>query len=328
MYNECSIVITTINEKTKAVEKFQQNNECKILLVGDKKSKHINDEENLEYLSMSRQAELGFEYFNHCPVNHYSRKNLGYLYAIKYGVDCIYDTDDDNIPMDNWQIPQFSCSQQISSGDRYLNIYNYFSDTHIWPRGYPLHKILTAGKLDIHESDIKHIGVWQGMADDDPDVDAIYRLVIGENTVFKQKSPVYLDKGTYCPFNSQNTFWTKKAFPFLYLPSTTSFRFTDILRGYIAQRLMWEQDMHIGFHEATVVQERNEHDFMIDFRDEVECYLGIETVCDVLDNLVLSPNDTDNLMTVYAELADRRIVDQSELVMLEAWIGDLLEVTQ
>ncbi|VDM75263.1 unnamed protein product [Strongylus vulgaris] len=43
-------------------------------------------------------AYLGFRLLSVSPENSYTRKNIGYLYAIKNGAKWIYDTDDDNKP--------------------------------------------------------------------------------------------------------------------------------------------------------------------------------------------------------------------------------------
>ena len=47
---------------------------------------------------MVDQLNSEFTIANLLPKNHYTRKNLGYLYAIKNGADAIIDTDDDNFP--------------------------------------------------------------------------------------------------------------------------------------------------------------------------------------------------------------------------------------
>ena len=52
----------------------------------------------------------------------------------------------------------------------------------------------------------------------------------------------------------------------MYLPAFVSFRFTDILRGYVAQRIMWDYGLRLGFLPPNVFQKRNEHDLMADFR--------------------------------------------------------------
>ena len=201
--------------------------------------------------------ELGYDLVDVCPYNHYTRKNIGYLYAIQHGADVIYDTDDDNLPYDDWRLYDFVCSRQIVSRLKFVNIYKYFTEELIWPRGYPLDDIHGRTTLGSEEISPVEVGIWQGLVDNDPDVDAIYRLAVNKEVRFEDNPPVVLERGYYCPFNSQNTFWSKRTFPYLYLPATTSFRFTDILRGYIAQRLLWEQNLHLGFTGATVYQERN-----------------------------------------------------------------------
>lgn len=62
---------------------------------------------------------------------------------------------------------------------------------------------------------------------------------------------------------------------------------TDIWRSFVAQRIAWENDWAILFHEATVWQERNEHNLMKDFTDEVSGYLHNEPIGDALGELSL-----------------------------------------
>lgn len=321
------IIITTINQKTKAVIQFEKMDDWHIVLVGDKKSPHIESSENLTFLSVEDQVKLGYKLSNLCPYNHYTRKNIGYLYAIQHGADIIYDTDDDNLPYDNWLIEKFSSSKQSASEEKFINIYKFFSQELIWPRGYPLDEINRAENLDIKDIEPVEIGVWQGLADIDPDVDAIFRLVLKKDIEFAQNPPISLAKSRYCPFNSQNTIWNKKAYPYLYLPATTSFRFTDILRGYIAQRLMWEQNLHLGFTKATVYQERNAHDFMKDFADEWECYLNVKPIVKLLDSFDLTDEPLVNLEKVYFWLAQENLIKQEEIAILQAWISDLKTLT-
>ena len=47
---------------------------------------------------------------------------------------------------------------------------------------------------------------------------------------------------------------------------------TDIWRSFVAQRILQENDWAVLFHAPTVSQERNEHDLMRDFADEVPGY--------------------------------------------------------
>lgn len=318
-----NIVITTINPKSKAIDRFSELLPAwHITLIGDKKSIHINDEKNIHFLSVDEQKQLPYETITATPFNHYSRKNIGYLFAMETGAETIYDTDDDNIPYPDWSDLAFEHTTYTESTSDYLNVYKLFSDEHIWPRGYPLDEIKVDADIKTHTSPIK-IGAWQGLADEDPDVDAIYRLVMGKEITFKKSEPVVLGKKLYCPFNSQNTLWHKSSFPLLYLPSTVSFRFTDILRGYIAQRLFWEQDRHLGFTKATVYQERNEHNLMKDFTDEITCYTEVKKVVDILNNLELGANHSKSLEKVYAALLEHNIVQKAEMERLYALLRDV-----
>jgi len=276
----------------------------------------------LIFLSIEEQKELGYELVDCCPYNHYARKNIGYIYAIKNGADIIADADDDNILYKSWSVPNFETDRYIESGKRFCNIYSYFSDEKIWPRGFPLGRIRTVSAYEIKQKHV-NIGAWQGLANLDPDVDAIYRLISNKKIKFNDRKPIALDKHLYCPFNSQNTFWSSKVFLYMYLPVTTSFRFTDILRGYIAQRLFWEHNLHLGFTGATVYQERNSHDLMQDFSDEIECYLNVEEIVSVLELLEFNDDPCLNLKYIYGKLAQRNYVTRYELQVLDAWLNDI-----
>ena len=96
--------------------------------------------------------------------------------------------------------------------------------------------------------------IQQGLVDDDPDVDAIYRLVLDLPFQFEPGASVALGPGAWCPFNSQNTSWWPEAYPLMYLPAYCSFRMTDIWRSFVAQRIAWVNGWSVLFHEATVRQ--------------------------------------------------------------------------
>ncbi|MGV7222864.1 MAG: STELLO glycosyltransferase family protein [Nitrospinales bacterium] len=320
------IVITTINPKSEGIGRFESFDDWKIVLVGDKKSQTIKSSGNLIFLSIEDQKDLGYKFFELCPYNHYARKNLGYLYAIEQGAEVIYDTDDDNIPYEHWSVPKFVCNSQYLSNKRFVNAYKYFSKELIWPRGYPLDEIHSEAFSHVTENESVDVGVWQGLADDDPDVDALYRLIISpsmqKSIKFERKEPIFLNRSQYCPFNSQNTLWNKELFPLLYLPATVSFRFTDILRGYLAQRCMWEKELYLGFCSATVYQRRNEHNLMKDFKDEIECYINTKSIVNLIDSIDLNQNLCDSLLKLYSELALSGYVKESEVTILKAWIED------
>jgi hypothetical protein len=251
---------------------------------------------------------------------------LGYLLAIQNGAEYIIDTDDDNIPKSTWQFPEFEEKfDNISEDVGFVNIYQLYTKQHIWPRGLPLNLISKQFHLEqyLTKKESK-IGIWQGLADEDPDVDAIYRLTSDDPCYFNDRKPVVLGKGTICPFNTQNTMIRKELFALLYLPTYVTFRFTDILRGLIAQPIMWLFEYKLGFVNATVVQKRNPHDYMADFISEIPMYQHVEKVIDVVSTAISNNLSIEaNLYNSYHSLLNHNIICDKEMLTLDAWLNDI-----
>jgi hypothetical protein len=169
------------------------------------------------------------------------------------------------------------------------------------------------------------VGIWQGLADEDPDVDAIYRLTDDSPTYFNTREPVVLANQVITPFNSQNTQFRKECFPLLYLPTSVTFRFTDILRGLVAQPILWCAGYSLGFTNATVIQRRNPHDFMRDFESEIPMYVNVERVIQVVSSVVKPTNSIgQNMHIAYENLLKENVITSDEMKTLDAWLDDLL----
>lgn len=323
------IVVTSIFPPTTGVRALAQLSDWQVVVVGDRKTPPEWEVDGVTYLSPEMQDELEFQTASLLPWNHYCRKMVGYLYAMSRGANVIAETDDDNIPTVDWMLPDFHGEYDIVEGDGFVNVYRLFSDALVWPRGFPLRRIrdaqaapAVAGPRNVD------IGIWQFLADDDPDVDAIFRLVFGTRVSFAERRPAVLDVGTVCPFNSQNTFFARPAFPLLYLPAFVTFRFTDILRGLVAQPALWAAGLRLAFGGATVRQERNEHDALRDFEDEIPMYLQTEAVLEAAQEVVSDARSIDgNLREVYARLEELGVVEPRELALLDAWLADVARVT-
>jgi len=329
--NENVVVITTIHGITDAVEGFLELDGWDTLLVGDKKtpSVAVNEYDRLYYLSVESQKQSPHSLPKELPYGHYCRKNVGYLEAIRRGYRRISDADDDNLPKEDWEKwPELNGTQEVVTSPRFPNVYQLFTDEHVWPRGYPLTEIRdgTDPETETRALEGKEVAVVQGLADGNPDVDAIHRLVFDDRIEFRNRDPVVLNENVYSPFNSQNTLWTRAAVPYLYLPVTVSFRFTDILRGYVAQRGLWAMGKRLAFRDANVTQHRNPHDLLADFKSEVPCYTQIETVIDALDSVTLDGSPLADLQQMYERLYETDIVDADELLSLDAWISDLQRI--
>lgn len=319
------IVITSIFPPTEAVKKFANIPGWQLIVVGDKKTPDDWRHDRVVYLSPDDQIKQGFSLVKDLPWNHYCRKMVGYLYAIKEGAEYIADADDDNLPLADWPAIPAKNTLDTLSDSKFVNIYENYTEEFVWPRGFPLNRILSSDKPSVRKSS-QNVAVWQFLANEDPDVDAIYRLTINKPIVFQKKEPVILDAGTVCPFNSQNTIFRKQAFPLLYLPAFVTFRFTDILRGFVAQPLLWQAGLRLGFGHATVVQERNPHDYLKDFESEVPVYVHGEEAVDIATAAVENGSSKPMaplLLAIYRNLRKRGIVSDAEVKLLQAWVSDL-----
>ncbi len=320
------IVITSIFNPTEAVLAFSKLDNYQLIVVGDKKTPEDWHCNNVDYISVKQQQNSDFELAKVLPYNHYCRKMLGYLKAIKNGAVYIVDTDDDNIPKDKWNFPEFEQKYDCTSEDRgFVNIYQLYTKQKIWARGLPLNLINRQFELekDLTAKNCK-VGIWQGLADEDPDVDAIYRLTNDTPCYFEEREPVVLSKGTISPFNTQNTIIRKELFPLMYLPTYVTFRFTDILRGLVAQPIMWLYGYQLGFINATVIQKRNPHDYMKDFISEIPMYQNCERVIELVSNSISSSESIEtNLYNAYKSLLNENIVCEKEMITLDAWLKDI-----
>jgi hypothetical protein len=248
------------------------------------------------------------------------------------GANIILDLDDDCSPNANFWLPRTrNQTARTSAGAGWVNVYRYFSEAQIWPRGFPLDQINDPvpefEALAIEEADCP---IQSGLTDGDPDVDAIYRLTLPLPQTFRPDRRLALKTASWSPFNTQNTAWWSVAFLLLYLPAFCSFRMTDIWRSFVAQRIAWANDWGILFHGPNITQQRNPHDLMRDFAEELPGYLNNTAICEGLGKLQIKPggeNLPDNLRVCYAELVRIGVIQERELTLLEAWIEDLRTVT-
>jgi hypothetical protein len=315
------IIITSINDITDAIIKFSKRNDWHVVVVGDTKSRAYTYP-NVTYLSIETQLGLAYDIVSSTPVNHYSRKNIGYLYAIKNGATSIYDTDDDTFPYDNWAERPFECNTVIG-GSKFINPYKFYTDEHAWPRGIDIAYIRNED-VYVKTNHSSSIGVWQGVIDGDSDFDAIYRLTINKPITFRSDNDVVVANNCYAPFNTQSTLWNPVFYALLYIPISVDFRFTDILRGYISQRIMWEYGYNVGFHSPNTYQIRNEHDYYKDFLGEITMYKSVPAVIRLLDEISLEGASIESdLVNVYTRLYSLGVVMECELCNLNNWISDL-----
>lgn len=337
---EKCVIITTINKPTEAILKHINNTEYNVIIVGDNKTP--DDYKNLHciYLDIASQKKLFPELSELLPYNHYCRKNLGYLYAIKKGYTIIYETDDDNIPYDNFDnVLQYNTSVKMitEQNNTWINIFKYFTNNaYIWPRGYPL-SLLKTQQDYIFEETNNTPSIINGLVENDPDVDALFRIVCNHQDSIKweMNKQVVISNKNVCVFNTQNTFWLNSyLFVSMLIPSSVSFRYCDILRGIICNIILKKTDNYMMYSSPNVIQNRNEHDLIQDFKSEIEMYIHNESILDFIDQDIVDQDDerfVDGnsgkkkyieylIKRIYQNLLDKNVIKQLDMDILNKWL--------
>lgn len=322
------VVITTISpQDSPGVLKlldFLEQNSLTAVVVADKKTPVWSNHPNIDFLSLEKQFDLWPNLSSKLPLNHYARKNLGYLRAAALGASSMLDTDDDNCPISNpWQF-EFE-NYRFNDFPSWINIYRYFGESDLWPRGLPLRCV----HEDLHSlrvaSESLEISCFQSIVDGDPDIDAIGRMLFPKQVVFADEFPVVLGSGI-CPTNSQATLWSGWLLPLLYLPSTATFRMTDIWRGLVMQPAIQALGGNTVFGKLGFYQVRNDHDLMKDFESEATGHLHSEEVSQVSRMTWNSGEYTRNAISIlsgmtniYKELVHREIISSEEMAIFNEW---------
>ena len=302
---------------------FQLANTCyaELVIIGDKKTP-VWDKSALpdfvHYFSVEDQIDKWPNLAKLLHFNHYARKNLAYLWAIENNVSILLDTDDDNSSeidvFDN--VP--NNFRSIDSEVEWVNAYGYFGKHEIWHRGLPLDEarkplsecIESPAGLDWH--------CFQSIVDGDPDLDAVGRMLYPESHYFENQAPLMLTGRNFCPTNSQATLWKKPILPLLYLPVTSSFRMTDIWRGIVLSGYMRESSLNTVIGKLGFRQDRNEHNLVKDFLDEVPGHEHNRLIRALSDNTwkeieSCKENWKQGILDVYKHLVDSELLQQLDL---------------
>ncbi|XP_064631139.1 uncharacterized protein LOC135489634 [Lineus longissimus] len=329
------VVVTTIFNLTDAVKDLLKMPKWCLVLVGDKKGPTtvVPSFPNLIFLDVAWQERCPYHICQHIPWNHFSRKNIGFMYAVANGAKWIYDTDDDNFPKFPVSEPLLDSSIKFDLIQVAGHVYNPYipyikPNTTFWPRGLPLDKI-----KDSNTKNMKVIGtvkpekvaVINYLAQTDPDVDAIYRLTQKIPFQFEMVEKYHaLPHYIMSPYNAQATMHAQFAFWGLLLPASVDGRVSDIWRSYFTQRLVWDTDGHIAFGPPYVNQIRNAHSYMVDFHNEMDVYYKASRLINFLVNWIpKTVSLAQNMIDLYTELYQIDIIGRTDIDLALAWIRDL-----
>lgn len=323
------VVITTINNPDLRLLEYKALG-YEPLVVGDEKTndtawEKFSKKNKFEYLSLEDQYRLFPKLSDIIPRNTYARKNLGYLRALQRGAKVIWETDDDTFPRsDVGDILKFLGDSkevwEIDSDSVWNPYLEFTSGKYIWPRGFPIQNICKTPHYEKKKlSIIPDVHVLQTLVNREPDVDAIYRLTVSDKIMHfdSSKDLFALSKGTFSPANTQSTLWLKNdLIEYTYFPSTVSNRFADILKMYVAQT-----NCDFAFAGFLTEQFRNAHNYLDDFKQEVEMYLAVDDLIALLKTHRQAP-----ILDIYRMLVEMGICTQLELEILTAFEEEISEI--
>lgn len=329
-------VVTTIFPPSAAARDIQGLKEWCLVVVTDKGSPQYNlTARNVRVLDANEQTAV----FSNAPGlmrlipwHHFGRKNLGYLYAIMQGAELVWDFDDDNVRKQGAVLnanPDVTLAAMASNCSLF-NVYPFLgSSSRAWPRGYPLDAIKKSCTVNLRDNaDVGlHVSVLQSMADNEPDVDAIYRLTQRLPMAFNADvtTAVALPPGTFAPYNAQATLVRKSAMFTLLLPVTVHGRVSDIWRSYIAQRMLWLSNQSIAFTPPRVTQYRTAHNYLADMNAEHDLYYKSSKLVEFLHAWQPSDSLTHAAwLELWIALYEREYIEYDDVLLAAAWMQLLL----
>ena len=291
------IVITTIQEPTEATLKFLSKKDWDVVVVGDLKTPHDSYQKlDCTYLTPEDQEKINKKLSDSIGWNCIQRRNMGFLFAYMEGVDILATVDDDNIPYESWGEDLY-VNKEIEvdlyeSKNGYFDPLSVTNHADLWHRGYPIELVPTKNEIEHIGVDKRKVLVQADLWDGDPDIDAICRLSKMPEVKFDTDKP-------FCsrqvgPFNSQNTFLSREVLPY-YMMFPNVGRMDDIWASYYVQNKFPNS---VIYNVASVYQERNEHDIILDLEREV---IGYRNTLDLLNGKYKMEENVQNSFKIYQE---------------------------
>lgn len=293
----------------------------------------------MEYFSVERQEEYLSRFKalkKHLPWNCIMRRNIGMLYAYERGSEIIATIDDDNFLaapdyLGNHKLGVPTTVEVVSSSTKWANVCRLLIEKHgrtFYHRGFPPEKRLVNEKWKVTKRSIiavANAGLWLG----EPDVDALERIYhFNDPTTalkWNRKTSVALAKGTWSPFNSQNTAILRRALPAYFLSAMMSgfvdkngfpmtSRYDDIWGAYVLKHIADHLGEYVTFGAPIVRQNRNPHNYWKDFDMERHGLALSDRFVETLSSIRLVGK---NYQSCYAELTEK--FEKTMLARTDLW---------
>ena len=291
------IVCTSINKPTLAIKKFDAMKDWKLIIVGDKKTPKNYKLKNGIYISPKDQEKIDKKLSDLIGWNCIQRRNFGLIYAWQQKADIVAVVDDDNIPYKNWG-KNLLLNKRVKT--KYYKTKSYAFDpisvtnyNHLWHRGFPI-QILKERKYVKQYKKVISPDIQADFWDGDPDIDAICRME--HRPICKFKSNFFpIASNKISPFNSQNTFISKRVLPYYFLFPHIG-RMDDIWASYY----VISKGFKVIYNKASVYQERNKHDLTKDMSNEI---IGYKYNLNLIKDMKKNINSSFSYMPKKSKLA-------------------------
>ena len=294
----------------------------------------------LVYLPIQEQKNLGYNSLRYISENSFTRKNIGYLFAIQHGAKEIYEIDDDiifknekdvKIMCDNYK---YRISIGMNKNLKMINPYSYFGIIDIWPRGFLLKDIGFDNNIffnyELTQVKVKPL-IYQGLLNGVPDTDEIFFITRKKkmaelNIVFNKDYPLLFIPGNYVPINSKNTKYLYDIFPSLPLFSSLNNKINDIYRGYIMQTYAWKYKGGIIFLNSNNYKYGNINIEKKNLIKEKKVYFEINNFINIIKYISRKESKPkDFLIKLIKILVSKKLLKKIDLKIYLAFLKDLLE---
>ncbi len=283
------IATTTINKPTQALKNFAKNNNCKLIVALDKKSKPFKLKNSI-VLSTNYQHNKWKKLSSLIGWNCIQRRNFAVLEAYERGAEIIALIDDDNIPYKNWFTnilvnKKINCNE-VKTNKLFFDPIGYTNHSNLWHRGYPL-ELVNGRKYKKAKKKLIVPDIQANFWDGDPDIDAICRMIYKPECKFKKNHFPFFSK-KIAPFNSQNTLISRNVVKDYFLFPHIG-RMDDIWASFYVQSLGYK----VVYSKPTVYQKRNVHNLINDFSQE---YIGYKNSLNLLKSLKKNSSFINNFL--------------------------------
>ncbi|URE24235.1 hypothetical protein MUK42_15757 [Musa troglodytarum] len=343
------IVVSVSTYPTDSLRALARTKGWQLLAVGNSATPSDWSLKGAIFLSLDQQARLGFRTVEYLPYNSYVRKSIGYLYAIQHGAKVIFDADDraevvggdlgkhfDLDLVGEAAAPKHPILLQYSHADpnrTVVNPYVHFGQRSVWPRGLPLENVGEVEREAFYTEVFSgRQFIQQGLSNGLPDVDSVFYFTRKSSGLesfdirFDDDAPkVALPQGMMVPVNSFNTIFHSQAFWGLMLPVSISSMASDVLRGYWAQRILWEIGGFAAVYPPTI--HRVDKAQLYPFTEEKDLHVSVGRLIKFLVSW-RSKKQTlfEKILHLSYVMAEEGFWTEQDLQFTVAWLQDLLAI--